>query len=106
MNGVIKFLDSKKRLHSRKKLGLIDRLGKKVVRSSFDPFDSFLGGIQRRHHHHGKSPRLRNLADFTAHLVAAHLGHHDIKKNQIGLFSVRSYPRLLAPMLRSLRRIL
>ena len=88
MDGVIKFLDSKKRLHSRKKLGLIDGLREKIIRAGVDPFSSLLGGIKRRHHHHRKGPGFWDLADLTADLVTAHLRHHNIKKNQIGLLSL------------------
>ena len=91
-----KRLDPQQRAHAGQQLRLVDGLGQEVVGPGLDPLDPLLAGIERGHHHHRQDAGAGVGPDPSAHLVAAHLGHHHVQQHEVEVFLLDDGQRLAA----------
>ena len=80
---VVQMLDAQQRPDAGQQLGLIHRLGQKIVGAGVQSLGAFLGRIQRRHQHHRQHAVRRVGPNRLTDFVTAHAGHHHVQQNQI-----------------------
>ena len=74
---------------------VVERLGDVVAGSQFEPLDDVLGVVQRREENHRDVLQCGVCLQVPDHLVAVHVGHHDVQQDQVGGLLCGLFERLV-----------